>query len=677
MIGAVGLSATAGCAPDLGDNESYVGCQTDEDCARLDDGGTARVCRNGFCVYPAGDGLGCEVDGELVGEGERIPCYTGPAETEGEGACRAGERECARGQLTSCLGEVVPREETCNGADDDCDGTVDELGQTECDTTMEGACAQGELVCRGTRAACEPLVDPEPEICDGLDNDCDGAVDEDLKPECYPEDTDGCVEEEDGTFTCTGQCKAGTGDCVDGEVANCDPDTFVTPQPETCDGRDNDCDGEVDEECECEDGETQSCYPGSEEDTVFEGTPCQRGEQTCDNGTWGPCEEAVLPAPETCANMGSDDDCDGVEDNIDLLGEPCSDDSQEGVCRRGTYDCSGSGDDAVLLCVTDEPSTEICDGRDNDCDGEVDEDFDLLNDEENCGECGNSCGTGLTCCSGECMNLDTSEDACGECGEACGSGRTCCGGECVNLETDTDHCGECGEGCGDGETCCSGSCTDIRNDPSNCGDCGEECSGEQMCCGGTCALEDEPACNGCPMTCPSGTECCNGSCVDTATDESNCGACGETCGDDEMCCDETCVAKDSMSNCRSCGNACDPDQLCCSGGCVDENEANCGSCGEECGANERCCGGTCTDITTDENCGGCGEGCGSGESCSNGECCPTGTTYCSSSDSAGSDGGCVDLSSDDAHCGSCGRTCRMGETCEDGCCCRGPNQCRC
>lgn len=86
------------------------------------------TCGDGLdqdCNGTPDDGNGC------CREGATVRCYSGPTGTQGVGICRAGVRTCdASGAYGACAGEVLPRRETCNGVDDDCDGTVDDDCQT-------------------------------------------------------------------------------------------------------------------------------------------------------------------------------------------------------------------------------------------------------------------------------------------------------------------------------------------------------------------------------------------------------------------------------------------------------------------------------------------------------------------------------------------------------------------
>ncbi|MCB9639403.1 MAG: hypothetical protein H6728_15470 [Myxococcales bacterium] len=112
--------------------------------------------------------------------GTQRPCYTGPIQTQHVGACRDGIETCEDGQWSACTNERQPQPEKCDGQDNDCDGRTDEQIPQEgqlCNTSLPGVCASGKLSCENGALDCLPYKQAT-EICDKLDNDCDGKVDE-------------------------------------------------------------------------------------------------------------------------------------------------------------------------------------------------------------------------------------------------------------------------------------------------------------------------------------------------------------------------------------------------------------------------------------------------------------------------------------------------------------------
>ena len=296
----------------------------------------------------------CEVSPDLMGE------------------CAKGFQVCNRLGWSSCSPFIGRRIETCDGLDNDCDGTADEnelnpgnpLTQA-CYTgsridTKYGVCAPGVLLCGqledgayGFGGECLNQVLPGEEICDGLDNDCNGATDD------MPGAGDVCFSREPPIEL--GECHAG--------ILACTPDSpdlvcvgEVLPARELCDDLDNDCDGNVDEEL---------------------------GRCDCENPLF-------VPRPEVC--NGIDDDCDGIIDNegnglnvrlstmcftneegelvpvenaedFPQMSPPC-------VGGRALCERNNDGDNGYFRCVGEvRPERERCNGEDDDCDGAADEGF--------------------------------------------------------------------------------------------------------------------------------------------------------------------------------------------------------------------------------------------------------------------------------------------------------------
>lgn len=196
----------------------------------------------------------------------------------------------------------VPASEICNGRDDDCDGASDE----------------------GTTNACGTCGEPPTERCDGDDDDCDGTIDENVTNACG---TCGAVPSE--------ACNQSDDDCdgaTDENVTNSCGDCGAVPV-ERCDGVDQDCDGQADNGATCANGEV-----------------CRNGACRAQSGPAGPCVAADGCASGQCRPDLPGGSCEVIcaTDNDCGAGAACISDRRTNVCRERCVDgcrpgwvCSG------------------------------------------------------------------------------------------------------------------------------------------------------------------------------------------------------------------------------------------------------------------------------------------------------------------------------------------------
>ena len=291
-------------------------------------GGVLGVCQSMAAEQCNGQDDNC--DGQIDENMAAVPCNCGAA---------VGTKACIDGAYTPCTAGDPSTEELCNNQDDNCNGQVDENVTKPCSTD----CGDGVETCYyGEWGECDAPAGGE-EICDGKDNDCNDAVDDGL-----------------GDLTCgLGECEHTVPACEGGVAGVCDP--MEGSVAEVCDQLDNDCDGEIDE------GVSDCCDPGEMAECSSNEGECEKGTWTCDeSGTWGPCS-GVLPVDELCD--GKDNDCDGEVDNGNPEGGAvCG--SDVGECEEGVETCV----DGDIVCQGEKAATdEVCDGKDNDCNDAIDD----------------------------------------------------------------------------------------------------------------------------------------------------------------------------------------------------------------------------------------------------------------------------------------------------------------
>ena len=343
--------------------------------------------------------------------------------------------------------------EVCNLVDDNCDTVTDEGFDVDTDGVStcgpDGIAGNADDDCDDTEITTNPGA---PELCDGVDNDCDTQVDEDT-------DTDG------DTYT---PCGAdGIGGTPDDDCDDTNPATYPGAT-EICDGEDNSCDGNI---------------PADETDVDGDGSP---GCIDCDDDN-----PAISPdVVEVCD--GLDTDCDltipADETDGDTDGYiPCT-----GYVANGAVGVLGGGDCADADPVINPAAVEICDLIDQDCDTLIDEDFDGdLDGVTTCGPDGIDANADDDC-------LDTDDTVFPGAAEICDGADNDCDG--LVDAADDGFTGADADGDGDNAPFCGGADCDDTDPLLNTRDLDND---GQSTCVGDC--DDES-----PLVNPAAVESCDG-----------------------------------------------------------------------------------------------------------------------------------------------------------------------
>jgi hypothetical protein len=212
-------------------------------------------------------------------------------------------------------------------------------------------------------------------VCNGVDDNCDGEVDEGVKLTFYL-DSDGDTYGDAGTST--EACSAPQDYVSNDDDCDDDDNTIYLGAPEICDGKDNDCDGQPDESCDSYCRDADGDLYGDPNDCVPDETPeYVPNDDDCDD-----TNDDIHPGATEQCNDEVDNDCDGhVDENcltycFDADGDGYGDPTFEQVSSQApppdwVANCGDCDDDNrfVYPGAYDDPD----DGVDNDCDGNVDE----------------------------------------------------------------------------------------------------------------------------------------------------------------------------------------------------------------------------------------------------------------------------------------------------------------
>ncbi len=373
--------------------------------------GGGRFCARDCTVTGCPNQYKCErfaVDGgfgaslhQCVPEGRTCDCV--PATLGLEKSCRGaantfgaclGNQICQTdGGFTACNAPVA-KDEACNGIDDNCDGFIDNATWPECTKTVGNRICRGAQLCRASAGLQCTAQDPSTEACNYVDDDCDGTVD------------NGFVDPR-GRYSLSANCGACGNDCS--KVANAIDTACVSPNDSTPSCKVLACaagffpssDGRL-----CLQLPDTLCRPCQfDSDCVGPGSHCLTidGAKVCGRDCTATSPYGACPGGYSCSALDGGSQCTPSTKtctcNAATVGatRSCTIQSPAMMTCRGFETCATQpGGPAWAACDVSSFSPEICDGVDNNCDGLVDEGFrngstGVYDTLSNCGFCNNDC----------------------------------------------------------------------------------------------------------------------------------------------------------------------------------------------------------------------------------------------------------------------------------------------
>ncbi|WP_158623848.1 MopE-related protein [Corallococcus llansteffanensis] len=448
--------------------------------------------------------------------------------------------------------------EVCDGVDNNCNGSVDEgvgsiyyrdadgdgFGTSSLSTqacSQPAGYASNASDCNDSNASIRPGAT---EVCDSVDNNCNGSVDEGVGSTWYRDaDGDGYGNPSQPTLACSQPSGyvSNAGDCNDSSSS-------IRPgAAEVCDSVDNNCNGSVDEGAGSTwyrdaDGDG---YGNSSQSTVACSQPSGYVSNASDCND---SSSSIRPgAAEVCD--GVDNNCNGSVDEgagstyyRDADGDGYGNPSQTArSCSRPSGYVSNSSDCNDSNASIRPGATEVCDSVDNNCNGSVDEGAGSTwyRDADGDGY-GNPSQSTLACSkpSGYVSNASDCNDSSSSirpgAAEVCDSVDNNCNGSVDEGAGSTWYRDADGDGYGNSSQS-TVACSQPSGYVSNASDCNDSNGGIRPGATEVCDSVDNN-CNGsvdeggvCAPTCPSGLTLCNGTCVNTSNDLFNCGSCGYRC----------------------------------------------------------------------------------------------------------------------------------------------------